>query len=102
MSPPAAASLERVWGAVVSVILQLRSVPASLEAVIRDAVESALDGDWAVTLSRSHLDGQWHLRLDGIPAHLRIVLPEESQLSADRLARLLREVTRTHTTTGGA
>jgi hypothetical protein len=86
----------------VSVTLQFRSVPANLESVIRDAVESGLEGDWAVTVSRSHVDGQWHLGLEGLPAKVRIVLPAVEKLSAHRLARLLREVARMSTAPGAA
>jgi hypothetical protein len=77
------------------VVLQFRSVPPTLEILVRDAVESALSGDWTVTVSRSHLDGQWNLRLAGPGATLRIVLPAVEQLTVDRLALVLREVTAT-------
>ena len=65
-------------------ILRFRGVPHAYDALLRTAIESALDGDWCVTLSRSHLDGQWHLQLDGETQRCRVVLPE---LASSYLAR---------------
>jgi hypothetical protein len=60
------------------VTLRLRDVPPSLELRLREASDSALDGDWCVTVSQSHLDGQWYLQLDGTGARYRVSLPSTS------------------------
>jgi hypothetical protein len=72
--------------------LRLREVPPDLQDRFRGAIESALDGDWSVTLSKSHLDGQWHLQLDGTSQRCRIVLPALEEVSASRLEALIREL----------
>jgi hypothetical protein len=48
------------------VTFRLRDVPPALELRLREAVDAVLDGNWCVTLSQSHLDGQWYLQLDGV------------------------------------
>lgn len=72
--------------------LRLREVPLNLQERFRGAIESALDGDWSVTLSKSHLDGQWHLQLDGTAQRYRIVLPALEEVSANRLEALIRQL----------
>jgi hypothetical protein len=47
-----------------SVTLCLRDIPRAVEGHVRDAADSALDGDWCITLSRSHVDGQLYLQLE--------------------------------------
>jgi len=46
------------------VTLRLRDVPQALEDQVRDAADAALDGDWCITVSRSHIDGQLYLQLE--------------------------------------
>lgn len=75
------------------VTLRLRGIPGHLEVSFRDAIEAALEGDWTVTLSQSHLDGQWHLQLDGQSQRCRVVLPDLQHVRVDRLTRVLRELT---------
>ena len=74
-----------------SVTLRLRGVPHNLEVPLRDAIETALEGDWIVTLSQSHLDGQWHMQLDG-RSRCRVVLPAIEDVRIDRLSRVLSEL----------
>ena len=57
------------------ITFRLRETPPGLELRLREAVESTIDGDWCVTVSQSHLDGQWYLQLDGVSMHCRAVLP---------------------------
>ena len=72
--------------------VRLREVPGAFEAPLRGAIETALDGDWCVTLSQSHLDGQWHLQLDGPVRRCRVVLPALGDVSVTRLQELLRQL----------
>ncbi|MCA1562272.1 MAG: hypothetical protein LC753_06625 [Acidobacteria bacterium] len=75
-----------------TISLRLREVPLDFQHTFRGAIESALDGDWSVTLSKSHLDGQWHLQLDGMSQRYRIVLPALEEVSASRLEALIRQL----------
>jgi hypothetical protein len=72
------------------VTLRLREVPRHLEAHVRDAVE-AVDGDWCITLSQSHIDGQWHLQLEGGAQRCTVVVPAEA--TVNDLERLLHRLT---------
>ena len=56
------------------VTFRLRDIPPALELRLREAAESAIEGEWCVTVSRSHLDGQWYLQLDGASQRCRAVL----------------------------
>jgi hypothetical protein len=76
------------------VMLRLRDIPQTLEACLREAVDTALEGDWCVTASRSHLDGQYYLQLDGIAVRCRVALPQLTETSGDDLARLLQRLVR--------
>jgi hypothetical protein len=75
-----------------SITLRLRDVPPALEARFRETIEDALEGDWSVTLSRSHLDGQWHLQLDGSSDRFRVVLPALQDVRMTGLRHLLRRL----------
>lgn len=75
-----------------SITLRLRDVPPGLEARFRETIENALEGDWSVTLSRSHLDGQWHLQLDGSADRYRVVLPALQDVRMTGLHHLLRQL----------
>lgn len=75
-----------------SITLRLRDVPPALEARFRETIEDALEGDWSVTLSRSHLDGQWHLQLDGSSDRYRVVLPALHDVRLTGLHHLLRRL----------
>lgn len=75
-----------------SITLRLRDVPPGLEARFRETIEDALEGDWSVTLSRSHLDGQWHLQLDGSSDRYRVVLPALQDVRLTGLHHLLRRL----------
>ena len=70
---------------------RLRDVSRTDEIRLRAAFEAALDGDWCLIVSQSHLDGQWHLQLEGRGQRRHVVLPsfDEDTLAevADRLAR---------------
>ena len=75
-----------------SITLRLRDVPPALEARFRETIEDAHEGDWSVTLSRSHLDGQWHLQLDGSSDRYRVVLPALEGVRLSGLHHLLRRL----------
>ena len=70
---------------------RLRDVSRTDEIRLRDAFENTLDGDWCLTVSQSHLDGQWHIQLEGRGQTRHAVLPsfDEDVLAelADRLSR---------------
>jgi hypothetical protein len=57
------------------VTYRLRDTPPGLELRLREAVESTIEGEWCVTVSQSHVDGQWYLQLDGVTMRSRAVLP---------------------------
>jgi hypothetical protein len=73
------------------VTFRLRETPPGLELRLREAVESTIDGDWCVTVSQSHLDGQWYLQLDGVSMRCRAVLPSPAA-SVSQLEALLRRL----------
>ena len=75
------------------ITLRLRDVPPALEPRFRETIEDALEGDWSVTLSQSHLDGQWHLQLDGPSDRYRVVLPALQDVRLTGLHHLLRRLT---------
>jgi hypothetical protein len=72
--------------------LRFRGVPDALQPRFQEILEDALDGDWTATLSQSHLDGQWHLQLDGDRGRYRIVLPALREVRVRGLQHLLREL----------
>jgi hypothetical protein len=72
--------------------LRFRGVPAALQPRFQEILEDALDGDWTATLSQSHLDGQWHLQLDGDRGRYRVVLPALREVRVRGLHHLLREL----------
>lgn len=72
------------------ITFRLRETPPDLELRLREAVESTIDGDWCVTVSQSHLDGQWYLQLDGVSMRCRAVLPSDA--SVRQLEALLRRL----------
>ena len=72
------------------ITFRLRETPPGLELCLREAVESTIDGDWCVTVSQSHLDGQWYLQLDGVSMRCRAVLPSDA--SVRQLEALLRRL----------
>lgn len=72
------------------ITFRLRETPPGLELRLREAVESTIDGDWCVTVSQSHLDGQWYLQLDGVSMRSRAVLPSDA--SVRQLEALLRRL----------
>jgi hypothetical protein len=74
------------------ITLRLRDVPPALEPRLRETIEDALEGDWSVTLSQSHLDGQWHLQLDGSSERYRVVLPALQDVRLKGLHHLLRRL----------
>jgi hypothetical protein len=72
------------------VTFRLRDVPPALELRLREAADIALDGDWCVTLSQSHLDGQWYLQLDGVGSRCCVSLPTATDRVHDFEALLRR------------
>jgi hypothetical protein len=84
------------------ITLRLRDVPPALEPRFRETIEDALEGDWSVTLSQSHLDGQWHLQLDGPSERYRVVLPALQDVRHTGLHHLLRRLTETDDTPSAA
>ena len=73
------------------VTFRLRETPPGLELRLREAVENTIEGDWCVTVSQSHLDGQWYLQLDGVGMGCRAVLPSPTD-SVRQLEALLRRL----------
>ena len=72
------------------VTFRLRDVPPALELRLREAVDGVLDGNWCVTLSQSHLDGQWYLQLDSLGARSSVSLPSTNLRVRDVEALLRR------------
>jgi hypothetical protein len=76
-----------------SLVVRFRDVPPQFEVPLREAIESAIEGDWIVTVSRSHLDGQWHLQVTNGSQSCRVVLPALGEVRVSRLRLLLADVT---------
>jgi len=72
---------------------RLRDVTRADEVRLRDAFEAALEGDWCLTVSQSHLDGQWHLQIEGRGERRHVVLPSFDE---DVLAQLAERLSRRH------
>lgn len=89
-------------GGAVPITLRLRDVPPALESRFRETIENALEGDWSVTLSQSHLDGQWHLQLDGASDRYRVVLPALEGVRLASLHHLLQQLVETEEVTSAA
>src|SRR6185295_822299 len=75
------------------IIYRLRDVTRTDEIRLRDAFEAALDGDWCLTVSQSHIDGQWHLQLEGRGQRRHAVIPS---FDDDVLAELAEALGRRH------
>jgi hypothetical protein len=73
------------------VTFRLRDTPPGLEVCLREAAESTIDGDWCVTVSQSHVDGQWYLQLDGVALSCSAVLPSATA-SVRQLETLLQRL----------
>ena len=71
------------------IIFRLRDVSRADEIRLRDAFEAALDGDWCLTVSQSHLDGQFHLQIEGRAGQRRVVLPSFEEEVLAELAESL-------------
>jgi hypothetical protein len=84
------------------VTFRLRDVPPALELRLREAVDGVLDGNWCVTLSQSHLDGQWYLQLDSLGARSSVSLPSTNLRVRDveALLRRLSALARHHAPIG--
>jgi len=64
-------------------------VSRTVELRLCEAIENSLEGDWSVIVSRSHLDGQFHLQLHGAVDRWRVVLPSFEDETLDKLSELL-------------
>jgi len=73
------------------VTFRLRDIPPALEMRLREAADNVVDGDWCVTVSQSHLDGQWYLQLDGATQRCRAILPSTTA-SVRQLELMLRRL----------
>ena len=82
------------------VTYRLRDTPPGLELRLREAAETTIDGDWCVTVSQSHVDGQWYLQLDGATMRGRSVLPAPTTVSVDQLEALLQRLSAIANPTG--
>lgn len=74
------------------ITLRLRDVPPAVQQRFRETLEDVLEGDWSVTLSQSHLDGQWHLQLDGASERYRVVLPPLQNVRITTLRHVLQRL----------
>ena len=71
------------------IIYRLRDVSRADEVRLRDAFEAVLEGDWCLTVSQSHLDGQWHLQIEGRGQRRHVVLPSFDEEALEQLATTL-------------
>ena len=72
-----------------AITFRLRDVSRTDEVRLRDALETMLDGDWCVTVSQSHLDGQWHLQIEGHGVCRRAVVASFDEVALTELAEAL-------------
>jgi hypothetical protein len=86
-----------------SVTLRLREIPPRLELSLRDAVETVMSGTWCVTVSQSHVDGQWYLQLDGAAGRSRAAIQVDATATEleDVLVRLMAAVRAAAARAGG-
>lgn len=76
-----------------AVTLRTHAVPPRFDACLREAADAALEGDdWRITVLRSHLDGQWHLRLEGPRRRCRIIISSLNKVTVAALTVILREL----------
>jgi hypothetical protein len=75
-----------------AVTLRTHAVPSQFHARLREAADAALEGDWHITVLQSHLDGQWHLRLEGRGRRCRIVISSLSKVTVAGLTLILRQL----------
>lgn len=69
--------------------LRFRDVLRTDELRLTEAIENGLEGDWSVIVSRSHLDGQWHLQIEGTVDRWRVVLPSFEDDTLEQLTEML-------------
>ncbi len=75
-----------------AVTFRTRSVPAAFDALVREAADAALEGDWRITVLQSHLDGQWNLQLEGPRTRCRIVVSSLEKVTVAGLTMILRHL----------
>jgi hypothetical protein len=73
----------------VAVSIRFREVSRTVELRLCEAIENALEGDWSVIVSRSHLDGQWHLQVQGTVDRWRVVVPSFDDETLMKLSEML-------------
>jgi hypothetical protein len=73
----------------VALTLRFRDLSRTDELRLTEAIENGLDGEWSVIVSRSHLDGQWHLQVHGTVDRWRVVLPSFDDQTLDQLSDML-------------
>ena len=72
-----------------AVSIRFREVSRTVELRLCEAIENALEGDWSVIVSRSHLDGQWHLQVEGAVDRWRVVVPSFDDETLMKLSEML-------------
>ena len=75
-----------------AVTFRLRAVPPEFDARLREAAEDVLEGDWRITVLRSHYDGQWNLQLEGPQTRCRIVISSLEKVTVAGLTVILRQL----------
>lgn len=75
-----------------AVIFRLRAVPPAFDARLREAAEDVLEGDWRITVLRSHYDGQWNLQLEGPRTRCRIVISSLEKVTVAGMTLILRQL----------
>lgn len=75
-----------------AVIFRLRAVTPEFDARLREAAEDVLEGDWRITVLRSHYDGQWNLQLEGPRTRCRIVISSLEKVTATGMTLILRQL----------
>jgi hypothetical protein len=85
-----------------AVTFRTRSVPPDFDTRLREAADSALEGDWHITVLQSHLDGQWNLQLEGPGTRCRIVVSSLEKVTVVGLTTVLRHLAEDVITAGSA
>jgi hypothetical protein len=75
-----------------AVTFRTRHVPPEFHALLREAADAALEGDWRITMLQSHLDGQWNLQLEGAHIRCRVVFSSLDTVTLAGLTMVLQQL----------
>jgi hypothetical protein len=78
-----------------AVTIRALGVSPEVHRCLCEAAEAALEGNWRITLLKSHIDGQWNLQLEGDGTRYRIVISSLNTLTVVGLQTVLAHIAAT-------